>query len=105
MAELEVRNIANDIQRIHQIHLCGEAWDKIRQGMNGALQKHEKDLEFDRDMWKKAYKNQVNSAFLYNELKLCIRENKKATRDDIIQMILQQEVDGVNADLRKIKIK
>ena len=105
MSELHVRNIANDIQRIQGIHLSGECWDKIRQGVQGAIQVDRETLLFEKETFEKAYKNQINTSFLLNELKLWVRENKNASRNDILQVILQQEMKGVKAELRDIKVK
>lgn len=103
MSTLHVRNIVNDIQTINQIHLNGESWDKVREGVNGAVKLDRETLQFERDMYKKAYENQVNTAFLLNEFRLWIRENKNATRNDILQIILHQEVEGIKAKLRDIR--
>jgi hypothetical protein len=105
MSELHVRNIANDLQTIEGIHLSGMSWDKIRQGVQGAIEVDRETLLFEKETFEKAYKNQINTSFLLNELKLWIRENKNASRNDILQVILQQEMKGVKADLRNIKVK
>lgn len=105
MSELHVRNIANDIQRIESIHLSGQSWEKIREGVNGAIQVDRETLLFEKETFEKAYKGQINAWFMLNEFRLWIRENPKATRKDILQIILQQEMKGVKAELRDIKVK
>lgn len=104
MSELHVRNIANDIQRIQSIHLSGESWEKIREGVKGAIQRDRETLLFEKETFEKAYKGQINAWFMLNEFRLWIRENPKATRKDILQIIVHQEMEHTNADLRNIKV-
>jgi hypothetical protein len=57
--------------------------------------------------WKGKYDaiHEENPWFLHNELKIWIRENKYATRDDILRIMIHQEMEGLEADLRKIRVK
>lgn len=77
MSELHVRNIANDIQKIHGIHLSGEAWDKIRQGVGGAVHRDREELAFERDLYKRLYEEQKEGDYLKQRNELVIRLNRE----------------------------